>query len=351
MLPKEMSPQLDKFLKKISNRFELFGWESAAAECHQNFAHKLLSIESNRDDSVDLRVRSFAQTKVVEIASSLSDHPAVSEIRQCWGVSIEAHSETGVIERSCSGSGKPPTAADIATIKHSVVEALELYKRLPMVDVAEQHIPVVLHPLAAAVFFHEAVGHALEVDQFKRVPSLCHGEIFPNDLTIVDDASIPGLFGSRGYDDIGRGSKPIVLVEGGLVVGVLDSSTTPCNMRDDFRRPPIARMSNLVVSGRPDGVTRDAELAAHIEVHRLALGEHNSSGRIELVAEECTLHKQGRAIARLPKLVIGGSPSQLMGRIREIRGKARSLGTICERLGAEVPTSVVSPAVVLNSIA
>ena len=67
---------------------------------------------------------------------------------------------------------------------------------------------VILDPILAGVFVHEAFGHLSEADhvyeneQLKEIMQL--GKQFgPNELNIVDGAYIPDLRGSYKYDDEG----------------------------------------------------------------------------------------------------------------------------------------------------
>lgn len=121
--------------------------------------------------------------------------------------------------------------------------------------------PVVLDPVLAGVFCHEAFGHlsesdfVYENDRMKEIMVL--GRQFgQKHLNIVDGAALPGLRGSFKYDDEGTPAKKTDLIRGGVLVGRLHSRETAGKMGEplsgnaraiDYRFPPIVRMTNTYI--------------------------------------------------------------------------------------------------------
>ena len=83
--------------------------------------------------------------------------------------------------------------------------------------------PVVLAPGTGGVLIHEACGHGLEADTLVKEASVYakrHGERFGSEaVTIVDDATETGLWGSFGVDDEGTPAQRTVLFDKGVLVG------------------------------------------------------------------------------------------------------------------------------------
>ena len=120
---------------------------------------------------------------------------------------------------------------------------------------------VVLDPILAGVFVHEAFGHLSEADhvyendQLKEMMVL--GKIFgPKNLNIVDGAQIPNLRGSFKYDDEGTPSSKTDLIREGVLVGRLHSRETAAIMKErptgnarsiGYNFPPIVRMTNTLI--------------------------------------------------------------------------------------------------------
>ncbi|MEM2105224.1 MAG: TldD/PmbA family protein [Candidatus Bathyarchaeia archaeon] len=116
--------------------------------------------------------------------------------------------------------------------------------------------PAVIGPNVVGVFVHEAFGHLAEAD-LTLSGSVLLGKIgkkIASDVvTLYDDGTIKGAFGSFKYDDEGVPAQRTLLVNKGVVVGLMHSRETAHkfnmqptgNMRaEDFRVEPIIRMRN-----------------------------------------------------------------------------------------------------------
>lgn len=120
---------------------------------------------------------------------------------------------------------------------------------------------VVLDPVLAGVFVHEAFGHLSESDfvyEDQRLQDvMVLGRQFGGKhLNIIDDATIPGLRGSYKYDDEGTPASRAYLVREGVLTGRLHSRETAAKMREkptgnaraiQYHYPPIVRMSNTLI--------------------------------------------------------------------------------------------------------
>ena len=136
--------------------------------------------------------------------------------------------------------------------------AVDLIKA-PGIDGGER--TVILDPVLAGVFAHEAFGHLSEADhvyesdQLKEIMVL--GRQFGRpELNIVDGGAIPGLRGSMAYDDEGTPTKRSDLIRDGVLVGRLHSRETAAKMGEapsgnaraiSYNHAPIVRMTNTVI--------------------------------------------------------------------------------------------------------
>ena len=123
--------------------------------------------------------------------------------------------------------------------------------------------PVVLNPLLAGVFAHEAFGHLSESDFVYENPKaqemMVLGRRFGRDiLSIYDDGSVRGARGSHKYDDEGTPTGRTDLIKDGILVGRLHSRETAAKMGErptgnaratGYRYPPIVRMTNTAIEG------------------------------------------------------------------------------------------------------
>jgi TldD protein len=137
--------------------------------------------------------------------------------------------------------------------------------------------PVVLNPMLAGVFIHEAFGHLSESDFVYENPKaqemMVLGRRFGQDiLTVFDDGSLPGLRGTHKYDDEGTPTGRSDLIKNGILVGRLHSRETAAKMGEKptgnaratgYRYPPIVRMTNTAIEG---GETSFEDMIGDIEL-------------------------------------------------------------------------------------
>jgi TldD protein len=120
---------------------------------------------------------------------------------------------------------------------------------------------VVLDPVLAGVFVHEAFGHlsesdfVYENDRLREIMVLGR-EFGSKELNIVDSAAWPGLRGSYKYDNEGVPASKTYLIREGKLVGRLHSRETAAKMGEkptgnaraiNYRYPPIVRMTNTYI--------------------------------------------------------------------------------------------------------
>jgi TldD protein len=120
---------------------------------------------------------------------------------------------------------------------------------------------VVLDPILAGVFVHEAFGHlsesdfVYENDRLREIMKLGR-EFGVPELNIVDSAAEPGRRGSYKYDDEGVPAHKTYLIREGKLVGRLHSRETAARMKESptgnaraisYRFPPIVRMTNTYI--------------------------------------------------------------------------------------------------------
>jgi TldD protein len=112
---------------------------------------------------------------------------------------------------------------------------------------------VVLDPVLAGVFVHEAFGHLSESDfvyENERLRELMPlGKRFGDErLNIIDTATVPGLRGSYKYDDEGVPAASTYLIqEGRLVAARMGEAPTGNARAISYRHPPIVRMTNTYI--------------------------------------------------------------------------------------------------------
>lgn len=120
--------------------------------------------------------------------------------------------------------------------------------------------PAVIGPNVVGVFVHEAMGHLAEADLTLSGSVLYDklGKQIASDVvTVYDDGTVEGAFGSFRYDDEGVRTQKTALIEKGKLIGLMHSRETAqkLNMEptgnaraEDFRVEPIIRMRNTYLA-------------------------------------------------------------------------------------------------------
>jgi TldD protein len=161
--------------------------------------------------------------------------------------------------------------AEISALHHQVRETAELaVKFLSAPIVKSSEYTVILDPVLAGVFTHEAFGHLSESDfvyQNEPLKEIMRLERrFGNEqLNIVDDATIPHLRGSYKYDDEGVPGQKSYLIKEGRLVGRLHSRETAAKMKEpptgnaralNYHFPPIVRMTNTYIEPQANSLSQ-----------------------------------------------------------------------------------------------
>lgn len=188
-------------------------------------------------------------------------------------------------------------------------------------------VKVLLRPQPSAVLIHEVFGHPLEGDSFFSGHSPWAGKLGRRvttlPLTVQDNPTLM-LPGSFLHDDEGEPARPKLLVEAGVLRGVLANRSLarffpvePGNARRvSPHHPPLPRISNLVawVEGGPQEPPLDE---ANLEVVRVRSGVFLPKERSFLlsVSESYRLLRGKRAERLAPfylKLPLGPNALQLV---------------------------------------
>lgn len=180
---------------------------------------------------------------------------------------------------------------------------------------------IVLDPILAGVFVHEAFGHLSESDavyennRLREIMTLGR-EFGGKELNIVDGAAVPGLRGSYQYDDEGVAASKTYLIHEGKLVGRLHSRETAAKMGEkptgnaraiSYRFPPIVRMTNTYIE--PKSATFP-ELIAEIKEGIYAKNWYGGTTSMEMFtfsAGEAYMIRNGKIAELLKPVVLTGN--------------------------------------------
>jgi len=153
--------------------------------------------------------------------------------------------------------GGPELLVDTPADELSVKAARKAVDLLSAARCPAGNFTVVFHPSITGLLVHEALGHNAEADAVWAGQSLLEGRMGDRlaaaGVTIVDDSTIPGAYGSFKYDSEGTPGQRRVIIQDGRLVSFLHSLETAGKFdvapngsarADGYESKPIVRMSN-----------------------------------------------------------------------------------------------------------
>ena len=225
---------------------------------------------------------------------------------------------------------------------------------------------VVLSSSAGGTFIHEAIGHSLEADHVQEGSSPAYRgaigkRIAPDNITVIDDPTLPFQRGSYFFDDEGVLAAPTTLVKNGVLTGYLDDRTTALRegrtsnghgRRECFNDRPFPRMSNLYIApGADDPAEIIRSLSRGLFVTRMGGGQVNTAtGEFVFEVDEGFWVEDGKIknLVRDANL-LGIGPEVLLAIDRVGWDVGWGIGT-CGKEGQSVPVSDGQPTIRLPKV-
>ena len=275
-----------------------------------------------------------------------------------------------------------PDEKGLAAAAQQLSKDIARLRQAPMMDPFNG--PAILLPEAAGVFFHEALGHRLEGERQNdnKEGATFKGQIgkpiLPTFLTIMDDPTMRkvgrvSLNGYYGFDDEGVASRPVALVDHGILRNYLKSRTpvkgapqSNGHGRAEGTLDPIGRMGNTIVrSDRRVPYARLKEmLLDEIRRQKKSFGliiADISGGQTNTTTYDFQAFKgMPRIVYRVDgktgkeELVRGvefvGTPIGSLNRIVAASDTAGVFNGFCGAESGFVPVSTVAPAVLISEI-
>lgn len=180
---------------------------------------------------------------------------------------------------------------------------------------------VVLDPVLAGVFVHEAFGHLSEADHIYENPQMRElmvlGRRFGGShLNIVDGAAVPGYRGSFKYDDEGTPAHKTYLIKEGVLSSRLHSRETAAKMGEqptgnaraiNYTHPPIVRMTNTYIE---PGQTSFEDMLSGIKEGVYAKDWYGGTTSLEMFtfsAGEAYMIRDGKIAEMVRPVVLSGN--------------------------------------------
>lgn len=224
---------------------------------------------------------------------------------------------------------------------------------------------VVLGSEAGGTMVHEACGHGLEGDLVQKGLSAYAGKlgqkVASEKVTVIDDATIAGKYGSYRYDDEGNPGQKTVLIENGVLKQYMNdyqtamrtgATCTGNGRRESYRDKPITRMSNTYIAPGTDKVE---DIIASVDyglyVKRMGGGQVNSlNGDYVFDVAEGYLIENGKITKAVRGATLAGNGPESLCHVEMVGDDlGYAIGT-CGKNGQSAPVADAQPTLKIHGL-
>lgn len=275
-----------------------------------------------------------------------------------------------------------PSQAELVAAMRKLGESLEALRKAPATEPFDG--PAILSGRAAAVFFHEVLGHRLEgqrqrgEEEGQTFTKDIGKPVLPSFLSVADDPTLTKfgntwLSGTYQYDDEGEKARRVELIQDGVLKTFLMSRLPIANFsesnghgRAEVGHIPTGRQGNLIVTSTKS--VPESELRKQLIEEAKKQGkpyglyfEDISSGFavttrsspqafqvIPLVVWR--VYVDGRPDELVRGVSIVGTPQAALNRILATGDKREVFNGICGAESGSVPVSAVAPAMLVSEM-
>ncbi|MCQ2435809.1 MAG: TldD/PmbA family protein [Clostridia bacterium] len=215
------------------------------------------------------------------------------------------------------------------------------------------------------VIFHEACGHSLEATSVAVGCSPMRGKpgqaLATENVTAIDDGTIPGAWGSVNIDDEGHPTQRNVLIEHGVLKSYMidrlgsrrmGMPVTGNSRRQSYRFEPTSRMTNTFIDNGPD---KNEDIIASIEYGLYARSMGGGSvdpltGSFNFAVDEGYIVRNGKICEPVRGASLIGTGSQILMDIDMVGQNLDTAQGMCGSSSGSVPTDVGQPLIRVSKI-
>lgn len=225
-------------------------------------------------------------------------------------------------------------------------------------------VPVVLAAGGCGTLWHESCGHSLEAVAISAGSSAFVGKIgekvASDKVTLIDDGTIPGQYGSGAIDDEGHPRQKNVLIENGVLKGymcdryygkLIGMESTGSGRRQNYTYAPVARMTNTMLA---EGTDDEEEIIRSVDegLYVKSIGGGYGGSQFSLAVQEGFWIKNGKLDRQVKNIMLTGSGIDVIKKIDRVgRHLEYEGGGFCGAGSGLVPTTTPQPMCRISSMA
>ena len=275
-----------------------------------------------------------------------------------------------------------PSQPQLEAAARALGKSLEDLRKAPVTEPFDG--PAILSGRAAAVFFHEVLGHRLEGqrqrgnEEGQTFTKEIGKDVLPSFLSVADDPTISTfgktwLSGSYTYDDEGEKARRVQLIQNGVLKTFLMSrlpiasfSSSNGHGRAETGHMPTGRQGNLIVTSTKTESEADLRKQLIDEAKKqgkpyglyfqdissgFAVTTRSSPQAFQVIPLVVwRIYVDGRPDELVRGVSIVGTPLAAMKRIVATGDRSEVFNGLCGAESGTVPVSAVAPAMLLSEI-
>ena len=226
-------------------------------------------------------------------------------------------------------------------------------------------LPIVLAGGSGGMLFHEACGHGLEADLIVKDTSLYAGrvgtQVASKGITLVDDSTMAGEWGTTRIDDEGAPASSTTLIEDGVLTDYMwdflrarktgRGASSGNGRRQSYAHLPMVRMTNTyLLAGTENAEDIVASTERGIYVQQLGGGQvDTATGDFVFGTSESYLIENGEITVPLRDANLIGNGPEILSRIDAVADDFSMTTGTCGKDGQSVPVGCGQPTLRITS--
>jgi TldD protein len=300
-----------------------------------------------------------------------ADGQRVADVRPLVRLSVQVIAEQD--GRRESGSAGGGGRSDYAMFTDAALEELarqavdQALVNLEARPAPAGSMTVVLGSGWPGILLHEAIGHGLEGDFNRKGSSAFSGRmgerVAASGVTVIDDGTLADRRGSLTVDDEGNPTRRTVLIEDGVLRGLLQDSLnarlmkmplTGNGRRESYAHLTLPRMTNtFMLAGAHDPAEIIRSVKKGLYAVNFGGGQVDiTSGKFVFSAAESYLIEDGRVTQPVKGATLIGNGPDVLTRVAMIGNDLKldpGIGT-CGKEGQSVPVGVGQPTLRIDGL-